>query len=619
MRKNILVNIFLIVSLNSQSQTPKSTNNDGIIISQFDKSFQDILITYDLLSGQENWYLKKVGAQEFSDYNYKKGFNKFGTKVRCHQHIYLKLVNYNPNRYEIKTQFNNKEIEIAGKGRESFESTFNSLISSMPSNVSALDSLQTNSVLEANDKIQNDLNWLIKSSGFMIDENDKITGVTNIDFTLNKLKSGNINIDQLTQTLAINLTDTVEKSDSLLKLILEATYANQEELKKLSDSVEKSIENFNIERKHLIDDLEKLNQRLNETALRPDIQSMKDDAVSYMNEYSGKPGSEIYPIRADFLAIPGAILKDLKISVEIISRNTEKYDSIAGTITNINSALQTIKGVTEKYPDREITKEVKSISEQFNRTTQLIAETNKKLREINQSAKNKLEEIQKTDWKVQFSNTFELFNKIIRLTDNTLTIELGQAESDISHLEIEFSEISLTDDKIQKVNLPERKIIHDFRVFRGARLSFSPGFAFSFYGNDQRNYVKRQLPSDINPTQDSSMIVPERGNSFTPLFTNMVHIQWRSSNDIAPGLTLGLGVPLSGSKDIQYLFGGSLLLGTKERFIISAGASGGKITKLGGGYEPNQKIPSSMDIPLAKDQYKIGMFLSVSVNLISAK
>jgi hypothetical protein len=189
----------------------------------------------------------------------------------------------------------------------------------------------------------------------------------------------------------------------------------------------------------------------------------------------------------------------------------------------------------------------------------------------------------------------------------------------LAHIEVSFINRELINGVVTETDVPERKIVHDFRVFRGSKISFSSGFAFSYFGNDQSNYVKKQLPEIINPGLDTSQIIAERGSSFIPLFANMIHIQWRSANDIAFGGTFGIGVPLAGNKDVQYLLGISSIWGIKERFIFSAGAVGGRVHKLGGGYNVNDLIRSSDDIPIINDQFKVGLFISLSINIFGGK
>lgn len=139
----------------------------------------------------------------------------------------------------------------------------------------------------------------------------------------------------------------------------------------------------------------------------------------------------------------------------------------------------------------------------------------------------------------------------------------------------------------------------------GLRLRNSIGVAFSSFKDGNRNYFVK-LDSTIGDS---------RGDRFNPMIASFLHLNFGRSETIKQGILLGIGIPLTNERNINFLAGGSLILGKNESFYISAGVAGAKVNKLDKGLKPGDKVPNrDYSLPY-KSFYDLGFFLSLSFNL----
>lgn len=141
------------------------------------------------------------------------------------------------------------------------------------------------------------------------------------------------------------------------------------------------------------------------------------------------------------------------------------------------------------------------------------------------------------------------------------------------------------------------------RVKQGIKVTTSTGIGISHAIKQPYNYLVKD-----------SVIVQERTTRTTPLLTTMVHAQWRAAVDVAFGLSMGLGVPLTGDKYVHVLFAPSLILGTSERLIISAGVAATPTKTLGGGYALGEKVRGLTVVP-TQSETGLGLFAALTYNL----
>jgi hypothetical protein len=139
----------------------------------------------------------------------------------------------------------------------------------------------------------------------------------------------------------------------------------------------------------------------------------------------------------------------------------------------------------------------------------------------------------------------------------------------------------------------------------GLRLRNSIGIAFSSFKDGNRNYFVK-LDSTVGDS---------RGDRFNPMIASFLHLNFGQFETVKPGILLGIGIPLTNERNINFLAGGSLILGKNESFYISAGVAGAKVSKLDKGLKPGDKVPNrDYSLPY-KSFYDLGFFLSLSFNL----
>lgn len=149
-----------------------------------------------------------------------------------------------------------------------------------------------------------------------------------------------------------------------------------------------------------------------------------------------------------------------------------------------------------------------------------------------------------------------------------------------------------------------------FRYFQlnrnsfGIRMRNSVGTGFSFFA-DQKNYF----------VQQDSTIGSSKADQFNPVFASFLHFYRGSDAPVKVGGVLGIGIPLSNEKNVQFMTGLTLILGNNDNFFLSAGVAGAKINRLDKGLKPGAKVANrDVALPL-KSFYDLGGFISISFNL----
>jgi len=110
----------------------------------------------------------------------------------------------------------------------------------------------------------------------------------------------------------------------------------------------------------------------------------------------------------------------------------------------------------------------------------------------------------------------------------------------------------------------------------------------------------------------------EKSVSFNTGIALLAHAYSRSGKFANYGLTSGLSFNLN-NQNLNYMFGGSLLLGEDQRFIISLGVTAGRVKELVKYYNVGQEIPIT-ELPLTSqvptvEKLKATWFLSLTYNL----
>lgn len=347
----------------------------------------------------------------------------------------------------------------------------------------------------------------------------------------------------------------------------------------------------------------------------PDIEGNEDKNEAKKNELQKnfpKQGAEIQEV--DISQSPEIFDKKVKnIFENDSSKSNKKVDEILNKEYKVNESnaikaleITIVKRFIEKYIEKNPNGELKDLAsnakDDYEWQKRLIgylqANMNNKIRVRDSLINVKYEENQK-------------------LTEENIKLQANEATHNLPIVKIqnfdstEFNIIIEDKDKKNK-----ELITFPFRNNGGFKLDFSTGFIISGLYDDK--YDVRQ-GMDSNYVQIKEEISAKLNLGITLL----AHAYFRSTDFINPAITSGLSVNL-GNQSLNYILGGSILLGEDQRFIISSGLILGKVKTLPNYYKTDDDIsvdilPISSQSPVV-DKMKTSWFLGITYNLgISGK
>jgi hypothetical protein len=156
----------------------------------------------------------------------------------------------------------------------------------------------------------------------------------------------------------------------------------------------------------------------------------------------------------------------------------------------------------------------------------------------------------------------------------------------------------------------------NIRTYGGLRYDVSAGLMFNFNLNDRSYfYDPTDFVSDtVRITQNADR------NSFLPFIGSQLNIYINKpfKFPISPGFNIGLSTNLT---DIRNYLGVCLVIGNKDRIVLSGGVVTGQIDVLSGQYETNNIYLRSdlPEIPEVIKSFRLGSYLSITYNLSSNK
>jgi len=89
----------------------------------------------------------------------------------------------------------------------------------------------------------------------------------------------------------------------------------------------------------------------------------------------------------------------------------------------------------------------------------------------------------------------------------------------------------------------------------------------------------------------------------------MMHVYQRKPGDVNHTIALGMGVNQGGG--LQILLGYGVMLGRKQRIIISSGAIGSEVRRLADGFEEGDVLPAGASIP-TEDKIVLGFYVGAT-------
>lgn len=153
----------------------------------------------------------------------------------------------------------------------------------------------------------------------------------------------------------------------------------------------------------------------------------------------------------------------------------------------------------------------------------------------------------------------------------------------------------------------EIKIEIPFMIKGGVKIDFSTGIFIS-------NIVDKEYVN--KPKYENDSIIGynliQSTNTLSYGLAGYMHVYWRVARNINGCLTLGVGIDQN--TQVKIMPGIGLLLGRKERFIISGGTIIGKSKDLSPIQDKNILYKEKTE-PIYSEPYKIGWYAGISYNL----
>lgn len=232
------------------------------------------------------------------------------------------------------------------------------------------------------------------------------------------------------------------------------------------------------------------------------------------------------------------------------------------------------------------------------------------LRPILEEAESLKSSVSKTDYQEIIRESQALYKALRNQNSYRAVSDPIQASKD----EIVFDiKIEPKKDIKNLTSLEKRDFKYVVPIAGGVKIDFSTGV---FYTRNLYNRSYYLTPS----TSDSTMstINESRNNSFGQVSLGaLMHVSPRSTSIFKPSFSFGLGFSSTDITDANFFVGASCIIGSRERFIITAGYSAAPVDYLKGRYDVDQEYRTADldESELTEKTLKGGGFLSFTYNL----
>jgi|GEM_PF-6333364 len=540
---------------------------------------------------------KKRLTTKVVTYNFKEGKfeDEYATYIKHNEPIALRIIYI--NRLAYQTFINANDIRIVDENlSDSLKKVKNFVnddivkifIKENPSMNFTTNSLKTNTdnILDSKEKKQNKKQLSDLLQKLKLKENE----IEKSRLKIKSLQTDSLNIEiQLQDILQEKNKEKISNEKyALLKTINSAESDIRLKTSEINniyneiDSIKSLIEEENSlqnEYNKLIDNVEKKNK-----IFTKHVQNMQNIISAYSNYI-------------DFIKTP-------MLSKELYIRECDKY----AILNNQNPYYGLIKEFTESYND---------ISEDLNGSDP--AQVLSRLKEVDKS-KFDLANVYITQLKLYVEDTYSKLkaSQLNQLINNTQIADALLKTTE--PYEFESNPIQPLEDMVQfNVQIKknnETSLVKNFTyteyVQKGVRWDFSVGAVFDFV-------ISRQT-YDLQNTgnNDKVKIVENNRNQFYPSLAGMLHSSFRTGNTVTWGISFGASLDISEFKLNSFFPGLSIMLGKREKTIITAGPSFSNVTQLKKYYFQNidKEYDKTLDVnSITTNNFKIGFFVGITYNL----
>jgi hypothetical protein len=157
--------------------------------------------------------------------------------------------------------------------------------------------------------------------------------------------------------------------------------------------------------------------------------------------------------------------------------------------------------------------------------------------------------------------------------------------------------------------IPGQRVFSPLEIpARGSfKVSAGLGLSFARYFNPPQAYFLR----------DTS-ILAEDEDSFAPHLTSFVHFYRQTAGAVSYGGSFGVGMPIfnsDGGQSVSFFLGPSIMVGDRQRLVLTGGIMGGRVKRLGNGYQVGDSLPAGSPSIPTDFRFQLGYFLGLTFNV----
>jgi len=178
-------------------------------------------------------------------------------------------------------------------------------------------------------------------------------------------------------------------------------------------------------------------------------------------------------------------------------------------------------------------------------------------------------------------------------------------EKDLTTLQITLTPLPQQADKVPTRTASPIKV----PSHGGLQINASVGISFARYFDQPLKYL----------VDKDGILIGEELDPFSPIITSYLHFYGQSKGNVSFAGTFGIGLGFGNQESTtcaslsNFFIGPSLIIGKKQRIVLTGGLTGGKLERLDNGLELGDEFMEST-IPL-KSVYELGTFLGISFNI----
>jgi hypothetical protein len=171
------------------------------------------------------------------------------------------------------------------------------------------------------------------------------------------------------------------------------------------------------------------------------------------------------------------------------------------------------------------------------------------------------------------------------------------------------------------------KLSYAVDVTKKFKIDFSSGVFFSDLSNKSYSVLDSifvgkhySVTNGVVLQQDSvingKIIIQNTPDKWTYAVGGLVNTYYKFLPQFSAGLSFGAALNVN-NQSLQYLLGGSVLLGGQQQFVLTLGATLGKVTQLSGGYRTDAPLNVSFNTAPTTTIMQTGFFFGISYNFAS--